>query len=196
MITTNSAPFLRDIRLNGLLNRGLSRLEGTRGEKRGFSQRLVTPARNPPANHRGVAGKVLAGIFRGRFISALFAFHRRERWLKWHWDRGYVIVPMYDSFDDHYLSNISRLLVAGIFLGLLIFSVPFEARADEAAAKVKAPEFVPIVVDQNQYQAILQYLNGLKFGDAAPVVRWLNELEDRARGQWEADHAAKKEEGK
>jgi len=30
---------------------------------------------------------------------------RREGWLKWHYDRGYILVPIYGSPDDHYLAS-------------------------------------------------------------------------------------------
>jgi hypothetical protein len=94
------------------------------------------------------------------------------------------------------LPGVCGKILAAIFSGVLIFSVPFEGRAEEPVAKVKAPEFVPIVVDQNQYQAAMAYLGGLKFSDAAPVVKWLNELEERAKGNWEADHQPKAEPAK
>jgi hypothetical protein len=56
------------------------------------------------------------------------------------------------------------------------------------AEDVKPPEYVPIVVDRVQFKAAMDYLGGLKFNDAAPMVKWLNELEDRAKGQWQADN--------
>lgn len=92
----------------------------------------------------------------------------------------------------------SGKILAGIFSGLVLFGAA-GARAEGGVTGVPertgaisaAPAFVPIVVDQQQYQAAMQYLGGLKFNDAAPVVKWLNELEERARGQWEADHAPK-----
>lgn len=60
----------------------------------------------------------------------------------------------------------------------------------------KTPDFVPFVVDQQQYQAALTYLNGLTFKDALPLVKWLNEQEERAKGQWEADNRPKEEKPK
>lgn len=85
-------------------------------------------------------------------------------------------------------SGCPRKVLASIILG---FALCGSAAFAEDAAKVKAPDFVPFVVDQTQAQAAMSYLNGLKFGDAAPLVKWLNELEERAKGQWEADHAPK-----
>lgn len=83
--------------------------------------------------------------------------------------------------------RVAGKVLAGIFSGLILYGAAFA----EDVAKGKVPEFVPIVVDQSQYAAVMNYLGGLKFNDAAPVVRWLNELEDRAKGQWEADHKPK-----
>lgn len=77
---------------------------------------------------------------------------------------------------------------AGIFLG--IFLAAFVGPA-LAADPPKVPEFVPIVVDRAQYEAVMQHLNGMKFQDALPLVKWLSELEDRAKKQWEADNAPK-----
>lgn len=88
------------------------------------------------------------------------------------------------------LSGSLKKVLAGLFLALSVFSVPFEAAADEPS-KPKAPDFVPFVVDQQQDAAARTYLNGLTFKDAAPLVAWLNELQARAKGQWEADHAPK-----
>jgi hypothetical protein len=59
------------------------------------------------------------------------------------------------------------------------------------AADAVPPEFVPIVVDRAQYNSALSYLGGLKYSDAAPIVKWLSELEGRAIEQWKADNAAK-----
>jgi hypothetical protein len=87
-------------------------------------------------------------------------------------------------------SGVLLKILAGIFSGLVLSGA---ALAEDAPAKPKAPDFVPFVVDQQQDQAARAYLNGLKFQDAAPLVAWLNELEARAKGQWEADHAPKPE---
>lgn len=78
-----------------------------------------------------------------------------------------------------------------LLLALLLLMPGLTPGMADEPAKVKAPDFVPLVMDQNQYQAAMQYLGGLKFSDAAPMVKWLNELEERAKGQWEADHAPK-----
>ncbi len=90
------------------------------------------------------------------------------------------LVPHPHNFPSN-LSGVLKIVFALIFLG-------FGLSGACAEEKVKAPEFVPIVVDQAQYQAVMGYLGGLKYSDAAPVVKWLSELEDRAKGQWEADH--------
>ncbi len=87
---------------------------------------------------------------------------------------------------------VQQKVLASIFWASVLLGPAF---ADDAA-KPKVPDFVPFVVDQQQDQAARQDLNGLKFGDAAPIVAWLNELEARAKGQWEADNAPKKTEAK
>lgn len=89
------------------------------------------------------------------------------------------------------LPGVLKKVLAGFFLASALFWSAAFAADDASAAKPKAPDFVPFVVDQTQAQAAMSYLNGLKFGDAAPLVKWLNELEERAKGQWEADHAPK-----
>lgn len=97
-----------------------------------------------------------------------------------------LLIPPRNSRRN--LPGVWLKVLAGIILGLAFFGSA--AFADEAA-KVKVPDFVPFVVDQVQDQAARSYLNGLTFKDAAPLVAWLNELEVRAKGQWEADHAVK-----
>lgn len=84
--------------------------------------------------------------------------------------------------------GVMRTFLAGIFLGIF-FSI-VGAHADDAPPP-KVPEFVPFVVDKQQDNAARQYLNGLTFKDAAPLVAWLNELEARAKAQWEADNKPK-----
>jgi len=81
-----------------------------------------------------------------------------------------------------------RNFLAAIFLGLVLSAA---AHADDAAPPKKAPDFVPFVVDKQQDAAARSYLNGLTFKDAAPLVAWLNELEARAKAQWEADNNPK-----
>lgn len=98
-----------------------------------------------------------------------------------------------------------RKALAGIFLG--IFFASSVAHAEDAApAKgvtggvtagapaftiAKAPDFVPFVIDRVQYEAVMEHLNGLPFKTALPLVKWLGELEERAKKQWEADNAPK-----
>lgn len=55
----------------------------------------------------------------------------------------------------------------------------------------KVPDFVPVVVNQQQFEAVRGYLGGLRYSDAAPLVEWLNGLEAKARADWAADHAPK-----
>lgn len=81
-----------------------------------------------------------------------------------------------------------KKVLAGFFLGLAMIAA---AHAQDAAVAKKVPEFVPFVVDQQQYTAAMTYLSGLTFKDAAPLVKWLNELEGRAKEQWEADNRPK-----
>jgi Zn-dependent protease len=75
-------------------------------------------------------------------------------------------------------------MVAGFLLGLA-------AAHAEDAAPAKVPDYVPIVIDKLQYEAVMEHLNGLPFKTALPLVKWLGELEDRAKRQWEADNAPK-----
>jgi hypothetical protein len=82
-----------------------------------------------------------------------------------------------------------RAARAGFAAALLVASA-IAAHADDAAP-AKVPDFVPFVVDAQQDAAARAYLNGLTFKDAAPLVAWLNELEARAKRQWEADNAPK-----
>lgn len=87
-----------------------------------------------------------------------------------------------------------RRVLAGIFLG--IFFASSVARAEDAAPAKRPPDFVPFVVDAKQDAAARSYLNEMRFKDAAPLWNWLNELEARAKGQWEADNAPKPEAAK
>lgn len=80
---------------------------------------------------------------------------------------------------------LTAVLLAGMMAGLAA------AHAEDAAPAKKVPDFVPFVVDAQQDAAARAYLNGLTFKDAAPLVAWLNELEGRAKAQWEADNRPK-----
>lgn len=83
--------------------------------------------------------------------------------------------------------------LAGIF-GLAAFAgVALADDAPVAPTKKPVPEYVPIVVDRAQYEAVMGHLNGMAFKDALPLVKWLTDLEDRAKRQWEADNAPKGE---
>jgi len=82
-----------------------------------------------------------------------------------------------------------KRIYAGFFLVMAVVA----AHAEDAAPARKVPDFVPFVVDAQQDAAVRAYLNGLTFKDAAPVVAWLNELQARAKRQWEADNAPKPE---
>jgi hypothetical protein len=102
-----------------------------------------------------------------------------------------------------------KSFLAGIFaVGMIFGSVvergipalaeepaPSRVEAGHAAVAPKkpVPDFVPIVVDRAQYEAVMGHLNGMVFKDALPLVKWLSELEDRAKRQWEADNAPKPE---
>jgi hypothetical protein len=81
-------------------------------------------------------------------------------------------------------------MVAGSALIVLLLGLA-AAHSEDAAPANKAPNFVPIVVDRAQYEAVMDHLNGLPFKTALPLVKWLTELEDRAKKQWEADNAPK-----
>jgi len=93
------------------------------------------------------------------------------------------------------LGPFAVLIAAGVAVGNVALAEDAPARIESGHAAVapakKAPEFVPIVVDRAQYEAVMGHLNGMAFKDALPLVRWLNELEERARKQWEADNAPK-----
>jgi hypothetical protein len=77
--------------------------------------------------------------------------------------------------------------LAVIFLAASIIA----AHAEDVVPAKKPPDFVPFVVDAQMDASARAYLNGLTFKDAAPLVAWLNELEARAKRQWEADNAPK-----
>lgn len=89
------------------------------------------------------------------------------------------------------LRGVMKKFLVGIFLGIFFAALVGGARA--ADEPKKAPEFVPIVVDRAQYEAVMQHLNGMTFKDALPLVKWLSELEERAKRQWEADNNPKPE---
>ena len=110
-----------------------------------------------------------------------------------------VYLPPPLHWWERFPSIATALIAAGVVILLLVAAKADEApaaRVDAAHAAVaapakKAPDYVPIVVDKSQYDAVLGHLNGMRFGDALPLVKWLTELEDRARRQWEADNNPK-----
>lgn len=81
--------------------------------------------------------------------------------------------------------------VAAFLIAWCLLIVGLIAAQADDAAPAKVPDYVPIVVDRAQYEAVMDHLNGLPFKTALPLVKWLSELEDRAKKQWEADNAPK-----
>lgn len=99
-----------------------------------------------------------------------------------------------------FLLTFSGVTAFGVLVGIAM-AEDIPARIDAghavvAAAPKKAPEYVPIVVDRAQYDLALSHLNKQPFEFSLPLVRWLNELEDRAKRQWEADNNPKAEPAK
>lgn len=67
------------------------------------------------------------------------------------------------------------------------------ARAEEPVRVPAPPEFVPFTVDQKNFETVRNYLLGLKYGEAAPLMNWLEGMEGQAKAAWTAEHMPKKE---